>query len=173
MPIMAGTDHNGAPQMSTNENPFRNLNVLVVDDVPSMRQLLVQLLREIGFNDVVTSEDGGEALNRLERSTLPIDLVIADLEMPILSGIEFIQMLRRHERRDIRSIPIVVVTGHSEEKNLYQAVKAGIHGFLVKPVSRKALENRARQAIHGAPIDIKIFEQKRIHSAGKVNIIEG
>lgn len=154
-------------------NDLEKLCALVVEDVPSMRQLLVHLLREIGFKDVITCEDGADALNRVEHSPYAIDVVICDLEMPIISGLEFIQMLRRNSRKDIRDIPIVVVTGHSEEKNLHQAVRLGVHGFLVKPVSRKALEARVRHALKNAPIDPDVFLNKPRAHSGKVKIIEG
>lgn len=154
-------------------NEFENRCALVVEDVPSMRQLLVHLLREIGFKDVMTCEDGADALNRIEHAPYAIDIVVCDLEMPIISGLEFIQMLRGNSRKDIKDTPVVVVTGHSEEKNLHQAVRLGVHGFLVKPVSRKALEARVRYALKSPPIDPEVFINKPRAHSGKVRIIEG
>ncbi|HEY9163024.1 MAG TPA: response regulator [Magnetovibrio sp.] len=154
-------------------NEFEKYCALVVEDVPSMRQLLVHLLREIGFKDIMTCEDGAEALNRVEHSPHAIDLIICDLEMPIISGLEFIQMLRGNARKEIKDTPVVVVTGHSEEKNLHQAVRLGVHGFLVKPVSRKSLETRVRHALKNPPINPEVFiNRPNVHS-GKVKIIDG
>jgi len=152
---------------------FEGRCAMVVEDVPSMRQLLVRLLKEIGIKDVLTCEDGADALNRDEHNPYPVDVIICDLEMPIISGLEFIQMLRRNSRKDIKDTPIVVVTGHSEEKNLHQAIKLGVHGFLVKPVSKKSLENRVRGALKNGPIDPQVFNQRPKAAAGKVKVIEG
>lgn len=152
---------------------FEGRCAMVVEDVPSMRQLLVHLLKEIGIKDVITCEDGADALNRIEHNPYPVDVIICDLEMPIISGLEFIQMLRGNSRREIKDTPIVVVTGHSEEKNLHQAVKLGVHGFLVKPVSRKSLENRVRNAFKSDPIDPDVFINRPKTHSGQVKIIEG
>lgn len=151
---------------------FTRLNVLVIEDVSSMRQLLAQLLKQIGFSTVTACEDGADALKRLESAAIPIDVIVCDLEMPIISGVEFIQMLRKHHRKDLAAIPLVVVTGHSEEKNLHKAVQSGIHGFLVKPVSRKSLESRIAYALKNPPITPEVFSRKRMHGA-KIEIIEG
>lgn len=152
---------------------FENLHAMVIDDIPSMRELLAQLLMEMGFADVVTSEDGADALSKIESAPIPISVVICDLEMPLIGGIEFIQMLRGHRRADIKDTPIVVVTGHSEKSNLHQAVQAGVHGFLVKPVSRKALEAATHHALTGNTIDPAVFAKKPAHLPGEVRIIEG
>jgi len=154
-------------------NEFEKRCALVVEDVPSMRQLVVQLLKEIGFRDVLTSEDGADALNKVEHAPYPVDIIICDLEMPIISGLEFIQMLRHNENTSIRDTPLIVVTGYSEEKNLYQAVRLGVHGFLVKPVSRKALENRVRHALTNGTIDPNVFNKKPKSKAEDVKVIDG
>jgi len=151
---------------------FENLSALVVEDVPSMRLLLVQLLKEIGFSEVLTGEDGADALKNMENAPLPIDVIVCDLEMPIIGGIEFIKLLRSNSNAIIKDTPVVVVTGHSEKANLYQAVKAGIHGFLVKPVSRKALESGVRHALMNDPIDPAVFNKRTMTQSGKVDIPE-
>lgn len=154
-------------------NDFAGLCALVIEDMPSMRQLIVLLLKEIGIKDVLTSEDGADGLNKVEHAPHPVDVIICDLEMPIISGIEFIQMLRRSSNTSVKDTPVIVVTGHSEEKNLHHAVKAGVHGFLVKPVSRKALEIRIRQALKNPPIDPKVFSNKPAQRSTQVEVIEG
>lgn len=140
---------------------FARLNALVIEDVSSMRQLLAQLLKQIGFGTVTACEDGADALKRLESAAIPIDIIVCDLEMPIISGVEFIQMLRKHQSKDLATIPLVVVTGHSEEKTLHKAVQSGIHGFLVKPVSRKALESSITRALKHPPITLEVLSRKQ------------
>ena len=96
--------------MAADISEFVGKSVLVVEDVPSMRQLLVRLLQEIGFSPVLHSEDGAEAMGRIENATQPIDLVVCDLEMPIINGIEFIQMVRRHADPGVAKLPVIVVS---------------------------------------------------------------
>lgn len=167
----ASNDKRFEHNMKTNE--FDGLCALVIEDVPSMRQLIVLLLKEIGFRDVLSSEDGADGLNKVEHAPHPVDIIICDLEMPIISGLEFIQMLRRSSTTSVKDTPVIVVTGYSEERNLYQAVQAGVHGFLVKPVSRTALEKRVRQALKNPPIDPNVFNSKPAQRAKQVEVIEG
>lgn len=152
---------------------FEGLCALVIDDMPSMRQLIVLLLREIGIKNVLASEDGADGINKVEHAPHPVDVIICDLEMPIISGIEFIQMLRRSSNTSVKDTPVIVVTGHSEERNLHQAVKLGIHGFLVKPVSRATLEKRVRQTLKGPPIDPSVFGVNRAQRIKQIEVIEG
>ncbi len=141
--------------MASKISQYMGKCAMVVEDVPSMRQLLVRLLQEIGFSQVISSEDGADALKRIESATQNIDIVICDIEMPIINGLEFVQMMRRNTDSMIAKIPVIVVTGHSEERNLFDAVHAGIHGFIVKPVSRRTLEGRLRYAFNN-PSSIKM-----------------
>lgn len=157
-----------------NKKPFRGLNALVVEDVAAMRELLSELLHDLGFDDIVRCEDGAVALETLEDAVHPVDVIICDLEMPMINGIEFIQMLRKSPNPRTKEIPIVVVTGHSERKNLLQAVQAGVHGFLVKPVSLAALEKRIQRALKGVPIDPEVFEREtRRKAEPPVKVIDG
>lgn len=156
-----------------NKKPFEGLNAMVVDDVGAMRELLTELLREIGFEQIEACEDGGEALKTLEDAIQPIDVIVCDLEMPLISGLEFIQMLRKNRNIYIKDIPVIVVTGHSEKGNLRKAVHAGIHGFLVKPVSLAALEKRIERALKKGPLDPVTFDKAPSRHAAPVKIIEG
>ncbi|TCS62524.1 response regulator [Varunaivibrio sulfuroxidans] len=143
-----------------NKSDFAGLTALVIDDEYFMRRLLSALLHDIGFSSVVTTEDGAEGLNRIESTTHAIDVVICDLEMPLVNGFEFIAMLRASREADNPNIPVVIVTGHSEERHVHDAVKLGIHGFLVKPISHATLERRVRQALQSEPIDPEQLAQK-------------
>ncbi|HEY9079683.1 response regulator [Magnetovibrio sp.] len=155
---------------------YGNKSVLVIEDVPSMRQLLALLLHEIGFDKVLTCEDGAEALKLVESTTSVIDVIVCDLEMPIIGGLEFIQMLRHNKHSQHAGVPVVVLTGHSEQANLHKAVKLGINSFLVKPVSRKILEEHIRRAMTHGQIEPDVLSKKsQIKRKGfeAVKIIEG
>jgi len=162
--------------MPKTELEYDNKSVLVVEDVPSMRQLLALLLHEIGFNKIIACEDGAEALKMIESTANDIDLIICDLEMPIIGGLEFIQMLRQNKHGQHAQAPVVVLTGHSEQTNIQKAVKLGISSFLVKPVSRKVLEDHVRRAMTRGQIEPDVLSKKsqnRREGFEAVKIIEG
>jgi len=144
------------------------MTVMIVDDEPMMRQLLARLLGDIGFGNVIAVEDGAEGLKRLE-TTHDLDLVVCDLEMPIINGFEFVSMLRTSRSVINPRVPVIIVTGHSEEKNVHEVVRLGIHGFLVKPVSRLALEKRVVQALKAGTIDPKNLTVRK-HDHGAVEV---
>ena len=133
---------------------YEGLSALVVDDESLMRRLISQLLSQMGFSEVITVEDGAEGLRLLENHR-EIDLVISDLEMPMISGLEFISMLRNSSAVHNASVPVVVVSGHSEESNLRKAVNLGIQGFVVKPISYKSLESRVRHALNFGSVQLR------------------
>jgi len=135
------------------DTDFGSLKVLIVDDEAFMRTLIVRILSEIGISDVQTARDGAEALRLIgERNTVP-NIIICDLEMPEMDGFEFVRRLRANDSPVLQSLPVLIVTGHAEPANVYDAVNAGIHGYLVKPISKKALEGRITAALTSPPID--------------------
>jgi len=132
---------------------FALLRVMVIDDESFMRNLIIRILSEVGVTDVSTARDGAEALETLsDESALP-NVIICDLEMPEMNGFEFVRNLRKHDRLALRNLPVLIVTGHADPQDVYAAVDAGIHGYLVKPISRHTLESRIAMALTSEPID--------------------
>ena len=126
---------------------------MVIDDEAFMRTLIIRILAEIGVSDIITARGGAEGLEKLGEEDRPPGIIICDLEMPEMDGFEFVRRLRSHGSALFQDIPILIVTGHAEPQNVYDAVDAGIHGYLVKPVSRQSLESRLTAALSSAPID--------------------
>lgn len=132
---------------------FKKLSVLVVDDEPFMRSLIKRLLVELEITKAWEAADGDEALRKVKEVEGALDLIICDLEMPKMDGIEFVKRLRELTGFPNASIPVLIVTGHSEVESVKEAVEAGIHGYLVKPVSKAALEKRIVAAMTSPLID--------------------
>ena len=142
--------------MSTSEFikiDYSSTRVLVIDDEPFIRKLIVRLLHEIGIKNATEAEDGLTALKKIIRSRNNFDFIICDLEMPKLGGLDFLKALRKHPEVRAPQTPVIILTGHSDEDNIFDAVVMGIHGFLTKPVSRTDLEAKVIQALTGDPID--------------------
>lgn len=108
--------------------------VLVVDDSVSMRQLVAFSLKEAGY-DVVSAVHGKEALEKIDGTKF--DMVITDLNMPEMSGIEFIKQLRG--RSEYKVTPIVVLTTEVQEAKRQEGRKAGASGWIVKPFTPQQL----------------------------------
>ena len=108
--------------------------ILVVDDSETVRQVLQLTLSKAGF-DVVEAEDGVDALNKLPNQ--PVDMIVTDLNMPIMDGLELIKKIRGEG--DYRFTPIVMLTTESSEEKKKAGREAGASGWIVKPFKPEQL----------------------------------
>ncbi len=132
---------------------FAKLRVLIVDDEPFMCKLLTRILGELEIQTITEAADGAQALTKFSNARNDFDLVICDLEMPNMDGFEFVRRLREKKYLPNSNVPILIVTGHSDPESVQSAVKAGIHGYLIKPVSKQELEKRIAAALTTVAID--------------------
>jgi two-component system, chemotaxis family, chemotaxis protein CheY len=116
------------------------LHVLVVDDNPHMRTIVVAILRGAGFGNVKEASDGANALE--EMRTDVADIVIVDLNMSPIDGLEFTQMMRKSPDSPSPYVPIIMMTGHTERSKVLAARDVGINEFVAKPISAKTLLER-------------------------------
>ena len=133
-----------------------SLNILVIDDEQFMCKLIERLLRDLGVNEIDLANDGEQGLKKISAET---DLIICDLEMPNMNGFEFVHWLRNNPKGPKPSVPVLIVTGHGEEDAVRGAINLGINGYLVKPVSKHALESRIVKAVTTPMIDPKLLRK--------------
>lgn len=126
---------------------WANQHVLVIEDEPFMREIAGRLLRDIGIRKVFFANDGVEGINKCKLLAGKLSVVLVDLEMPVMNGLDFISLLRSSAPPCPNDVPVVVLTGHSEGANVKKAILLGIHGFIVKPISAKALQDRLEFAL--------------------------
>ena len=119
---------------------IQSLCVLIVDDNQYMRKMIRNLLINCGIKDIYEANDGIAALDAI-RSVAP-DVVILDWEMPLLSGAELVRIVRSPGVFPIPDVPIIMLNGHGERWRVVEAVRLGVHEYLIKPVSAKALYDR-------------------------------
>lgn len=136
-----------------NQIDYTSIKVLLIDDEPFIRKLITRMMFEIGIKNVTEAENGLQGINKMIQSKRNFDFIICDLEMPKIGGIEFLKVLRSHPEINNTAIPVIILTGHSDEDNIYDAVMLRIHGFLTKPVSRNDLEAKIVTALTGNPIN--------------------
>lgn len=119
---------------------FTKLRFLIIDDNPFMRKVIKALLHGFGSREVLEAEDGASGLEIF--MTYSPDIVLLDWEMPILDGLEVTRMIRQPTTSVNPFAPIIMVSGHAERRRVVMARDAGVHEFLAKPISSKALYDR-------------------------------
>jgi CheY-like chemotaxis protein len=122
------------------EDTFKSLRVLLVDDEAFFQQIMVRLLFTLGVTNVEVAKNGQHALDVLASATVPISLVISDIEMPEMGGFELARRIRLGAVPKYKEVPILMLTGHSTEENLMKGRIHRIQGFIVKPTSADILK---------------------------------
>lgn len=122
------------------------VSVLIVDDSQSMRELMKAILRELGVTRIYQAVDGADGITAL-RDHKP-DIVFVDWMMTPLDGYDFVRLVRKSPDSPNRTVPIVMLTGHSEIKRVRAARDIGVTEFLAKPVSARAVAQRIESIIH-------------------------
>lgn len=116
----------------------KNLRFLVVDDFATMRRIVRNLLKDLGFVNVEEAEDGQDALARLRASQF--DFVISDWNMPNMDGLQLLSEIRKDA--SFSSIPVLMVTAEAKKENIIAAAQAGASGYVVKPFTAATLEEK-------------------------------
>ena len=113
----------------------RSMRILVVDDFSTMRKIIKNILRQLGFNNVVESDDGTTAWETLNRDN--IDFIISDWNMPQMTGIELLRKVRSSE--EYAATPFLMVTAEAQQENIIEAVQAKVSNYIVKPFTPETL----------------------------------
>ncbi|MCB0356950.1 MAG: response regulator [Bdellovibrionales bacterium] len=125
----------------------KDTKILVVDDSLNHRQLIFDSLKKLGFKNITTSENVNDAfmkLNTEEEKGTPFNLILSDLNMPGLSGLDFLKMVR--ETDQFKSRPFLLITTESEKGAVIQAAMNGVSSYIVKPFSVETLAKRLDEA---------------------------
>ena len=113
----------------------QKMKVLVVDDFSTMRRIIKNILRQLGFENIREADDGLAALDVLRSEK--IDFIISDWNMPRLSGIELLKAVRTTD--EWRDTPFLMVTAEGQKENVIEAVKAKVSNYIVKPFTPETL----------------------------------
>jgi len=123
----------------------KNIKILVVDDFPTMRRIVRNLLKELEFVNVDEAEDGAVGLEKVRSGNY--GFVVSDWNMPNMDGLAMLQAIRADPR--LAKLPVLMVTAEAKKENIIAAAQAGANGYVVKPFTAVTLEEKI----------IKIFEK--------------
>jgi two-component system chemotaxis response regulator CheY len=116
----------------------KSIKILVVDDFPTMRRIIRNLLKDLGFENVDEAEDGQMGLDKVKNGSF--DLVVSDWNMPNMDGLTMLQKIR--EDAALGKTPVLMVTAEAKKENIVAAAKAGANGYVVKPFTAAVLEEK-------------------------------
>ena len=116
----------------------KNMKILVVDDFSTMRRIVKNLLRDLGFTNTHEADDGSTAWPMLQNGDY--DFVVTDWNMPGMTGIELLQKIRSDDR--LKTVPVLMVTAEAKRDQIVAAAQAGVNGYVVKPFTAAALKEK-------------------------------
>lgn len=117
------------------------MKFLVVDDFSTMRRIVRNLLKELGFSNVTEAEDGVDAMRKLKNDTF--DFVVSDWNMPNMTGIELLRQIRADAA--LKHLPVLMVTAEAKKENIIEAAQAGASGYIVKPFTATTLDEKLQK----------------------------
>jgi len=128
--------------------PDKNLKFLVVDDFSTMRRIVRNLLKELGFQNVEEAEDGAVALKKLKEGGF--DFVVSDWNMPNMDGLTMLQNVRADE--SLKHLPVLMVTAEAKKENIIAAAQAGANGYIVKPFTSATLDEKLNKILQNMAV---------------------
>jgi two-component system chemotaxis response regulator CheY len=123
------------------------IKVLVVDDFPTMRRIVKNLLKQLGFENIDEAEDGAQALSKLKAGGY--GLVVSDWNMPVMEGIDLLKHVREDEA--LKTMPFLMVTAEAEKDKVITAIKAGVDNYVVKPFTAEVLKEKLEKIADKRP----------------------
>lgn len=116
----------------------KDMKILVVDDFSTMRRIIKNLLRDLGFTNTVEADDGLTALPILKQGG--IDFLVTDWNMPGMQGIDLLKTVRADEK--LSKLPVLMVTAEQKREQIIEAAQAGVNGYIVKPFTAATLKEK-------------------------------
>ena len=124
-----------------------NMKFLVVDDFSTMRRIVRNLLKELGFTNVQEAEDGVDALNKLRSDKF--EFVVSDWNMPNMTGIDLLRAIRADAA--LKHLPVLMITAEAKKENIIEAAQAGASGYIVKPFTAATLDEKLKKIFEKMP----------------------
>lgn len=120
----------------------RDMRILVVDDFSTMRRIVKNLLKELGFSNFTEAEDGVQAWDAVKAAG-GFDFIVSDWNMPNMTGIDFLRKVRADAR--FKDTPFLLITAEAKRSQIFEAAEAGVNGYIVKPFTAATLNEKIQK----------------------------
>jgi two-component system, chemotaxis family, chemotaxis protein CheY len=121
----------------------KNIRVLIVDDFATMRRMIRNILKQLGFENIEEADNGAAAMRVLE--TRDIDLIISDWNMPQMSGLELLKAVRADDR--FKDLPFIMVTAEGQQENILEAARSKVSQYIVKPFTAETIAQKIEKVL--------------------------
>jgi len=121
----------------------QNMKILVVDDFSTMRRIVKNLLKQIGYQNIEEAEDGAQAYSKLKNGGF--SFVVSDWNMPNMDGLDLLKKVRSDP--ELKDLPILMVTAEAEKEKVITAIQAGVNNYIVKPFTGEVLKEKMDKII--------------------------
>lgn len=118
--------------------PDYKIKILVVDDFSTMRRIVKNILKQLGYENIEEAEDGAQAYNKLKSGSF--GFVVSDWNMPNVDGLELLKKVRSDP--ELKDLPFLMVTAEAEKEKVIAAIKAGVSNYIVKPFTAEVLKEK-------------------------------
>ncbi|MFH0728879.1 MAG: chemotaxis response regulator CheY [Pseudomonadota bacterium] len=118
-----------------------SMKILIVDDFATMRRIMKNILKQIGFTNIIEADDGTTALAELQKTS--VDLIISDWNMPKMTGLDLLKAVRSSP--NLKDLPFLMVTAEAQKQNVIDAVQAGVSNYVVKPFTAEAISDKLKK----------------------------
>ena len=116
----------------------KSMKILVVDDFSTMRRIIKNLLKDLGFSNIQEADDGSTALPMLQQGDF--DFVVTDWNMPGMQGIDLLRAISADDK--LKHLPVLMVTAEAKKEQIVAAAQAGVNGYVVKPFTAATLKEK-------------------------------
>ena len=116
----------------------KNMKILIVDDFSTMRRIIKNLLRDLGYNNTHEADDGNTALPMLKNGDY--QFVVTDWNMPCMQGIDLLKAIRLDDK--LKHRPVLMVTAEAKREQIIEAAQNGVNGYIIKPFTAQTLEEK-------------------------------
>lgn len=116
----------------------KNMKILIVDDFSTMRRIIKNLLRDLGYNNTHEADDGNTALPMLKNGDY--QFVVTDWNMPGMQGIDLLKAIRLDDK--LKHLPVLMVTAEAKREQIIEAAQAGVNGYVIKPFTAETLKEK-------------------------------
>ena len=120
-----------------------SIKILIVDDFATMRRIMKNILKQLGYTNITEADDGTTALEALEKGDF--DLIVSDWNMPKMTGLELLKRVRAGGPHT--AVPFLMVTAEAQKQNVLEAVQSGVSNYVVKPFTAEAIAEKLQKII--------------------------